>query len=75
MFSYEGASLSTASWNFENTVWGDEVVEQNISMLSEIGEDGDGTSSAALAAGVLSLTLLGYCVFVRPGAQKTTDEF
>ena len=48
-------------------------------MLSAIGEDGedsgDSTSSAALAAGVLSLTLLGYCVFVRPGAQKTPDDF
>ena len=72
--------MSSAIWNLENTVWdttGSD--EQHISMLSAIGEDGedsgDGTSSTALAAGVLSLTLLGYFVFVRPGAQKTNDDF
>ena len=69
------------TWNTTNSMWNFNLVTggPEIGMLSAIGEDsedsGDGPSSAALAAGVLSLTLLGYCVFVRPGAQKTTDEF
>ena len=53
--------------------------DHQTNLLSAIGEDGEdsdnGKSSAALAAGVFSMTLLGYYIFVRPGTQKTADNF
>ena len=79
--------LHNTVWDSTDYVWEYYNHDQNlrkagvdhIGLISTIGEDGEdydnGKSSAALAAGVLSMTLLGYCVFVRPGAQKITDDF
>lgn len=64
---------SSTEWNFSQTG------KDHTSLLSTTGEDGedsvDSKTNGMLAAGVLSLTLLGYCVFVGHGAQKTNDNF
>lgn len=76
----EGVTIWADTWDTNSTAWNfTQAGEHHVELLSTIGEDGedsgDGKTNVILAAGVLSMTLLGYCVFVRHGAEKTNDNF
>ena len=66
-------TIQQFNWN------GSAISANHVGLLSTIDEDGedygDSKTNVMLAAGVLSMTLLGYCAFARHGAEKTNDSF
>lgn len=62
------------------TLKGWKKYSEDLALLSTTSEDIEDSSSGKLdvtlaACGALSIALIGYCVFARRGAKKSTDDF
>ena len=74
------AAECTSETGHRETLKGWKSYAEDLSLISTIDEDVQDSSNGNLdltlaACGVLSFALIGYCVFARRGAKKSTDDF